>query len=349
MHVDTASVSIHNHVNTATPYLHADPRRRKNELLRQLLHPDFFQGSRQKKKYFEGWYFKCISKDRQHALAIIPGMAIDPHGLPHAFIQVINATSGKTYYFRFPYGQFGSSENSFSVRIGENRFDAKGILVNIQSAEGHMSGKLVFTDAHPFPTSWHNPGIMGPFSFIPFMECYHVVIHLFHTLQGTLELDGEALDFTGGTGYIEKDYGHSFPSSYVWLQASHFDAGIASFVFSKACIPFLWRKIPGFFAYFTDFNGLSCRFATYNRSRLNCWQVDPINRTCSGELTGPSGTLRFEAQMSGGGKLRAPVDGLMDREIIESITASVRVTVSDTHGRTLFQGVSSEAGMEMCL
>lgn len=318
-------------------------------MLRRLLHPDYFQGSHQEKKYFEGWYFKCISKDRQHALAIIPGMAIDPHGLRHAFIQVINAVSGKTYYFRFPYEQFASPKNRFAVMIGENRFDATGISIGIQSDEGQVTGMLHFSDAHPFPTSWHNPGIMGPFSFIPFMECYHVVIHLFHTLQGTIVLDGETLDFTGGIGYIEKDYGYSFPSSYLWLQASHFEAGKASFVFSKARIPFLWSDFPGFFAYFTDFSGLSCRFATYNRSRLNRWQIDLISRTCSGELTGPSGTLKFEAQMSGGGKLRAPVEGRMDREIIESITASVHITVSDSNGSILFQGVSSEAGMEMCL
>jgi hypothetical protein len=120
-------------------------------------------------------------------------------------------------------------------------------------------------------------------------------------------------------------------------------------VFSKARIPFLWGEFPGFFAYFTDFRGISCRFATYNRSRLNRWQVDAARGTCSGELTGPSGRLEFEAQMTGGGKLRAPLDGRMDREITESITASLRIAVFDRSGSIVFQGVSSEVGMEICL
>jgi tocopherol cyclase len=319
-----------------------------HKLIVRLFHPDYFQGQRQKKSYFEGWYFKCISADRKRAIAIIPGMAIDPQGARHSFIQVINAVSGKTYYFHFPYAMFESPTDRFAVRIGENTFDSTGIALSVQSSEGRITGRLFFSNAHAFPTSWHNPGIMGPFAFFPFMECYHAIIHLYHTLHGTIELDGETMDFKGGTGYIEKDYGHSFPRTYLWLQASHFDNGEASFVFSQARIPFLWTVFPGFFAYFTDFSGVKCRFATYNRSRLVSWQVDLVNRTCSGELKGPSGTLLFSAQMAGGGRLRAPIDGLMDREIIESISAQVQVTVKDRRGNIRYQGMSSEAGMEIC-
>jgi tocopherol cyclase len=317
--------------------------------MRQIHHPEYFQGKRQKRRYFEGWYFKCISADRRLAVAIIPGMAIDPHGLRHSFIQVINATSGKTYYFHYPYADFDARADRFAVRISESRFDAMGLTINAASSEGQISGQLRFSNAHPFPTRWYNPGIMGPYTFFPFMECYHAIIHLFHSLQGTIVLDGESMDFTGGTGYIEKDYGHSFPRTYLWLQASHFSSGEASFVFSQARIPFLWTEFPGFFAYFTDFSGVTCRFATYNRSRLLHWQVDAASRTCAGEIEGPAGRLLFSAQMAGGGRLRAPVDGLMDREIIESISAQVQITVKDHQGKILYEGASSEAGMEICM
>jgi len=181
------------------------------------------------------------------------------------------------------------------------------------------------------------------------MECYHAIVHLYHDLNGVIELDGERMDFSGGTGYIEKDYGRSFPRTYLWLQASHFNAGTASFVFSRARIPFLGSEFPGFFAYFTDFQNEKHTFATYNRSKLREWQVDAKSGTCSGLLTGPSGSLRFEAKMAGGGRLRAPVDGLMDREIIESITAVVQLTVWDRAGKVRYSGTSSEAGMEICI
>ena len=312
-----------------------------------MKNPAFFRGRNQHKSYFEGWYFKCISADRKHAIALIPGMAVDPQGSKHAFVQVINAVSGKTAYHHFPYSEFASPSDRFAVSVGGNTFDSGGLKLAIDTAEGRVSGQLKFTDKHEFPVSRFNPGIMGPFSFVPFMECYHAIIHLYHRLEGSIELDGETMDFDGGIGYIEKDYGRSFPRTYLWLQASNFDSGSASFVFSRARIPFLGREFPGFFAYFTDFNGHAIRFATYNRSKLTQWIVNPILGTCSGELSSPHGKLTFAAQMVGGGKLRAPVDGLMDREIIESITACVTVKLTDRHGELVFEGTSTEAGMEI--
>ena len=309
----------------------------------------YFQGKNKKCRYFEGWYFKCISADRNQAIAIIPGMAIDPQGNRQAFIQVINAVTGKTWYHHFPYPEFNARADRFDVEIENNSFNAEGLSLNVDTGEGSIKGRLTFDNSHPFPKGLRHPGIMGPFGILPFMECYHAIIHLYHQITGQIELDGELLDFNGGVGYIEKDYGRSFPKTYLWLQASHFDGGNASFVFSRANIPFLGLAFPGFFAYFTDFNGITRRFATYNHSRLVKWAVDQNKGTCTGELKGPSGVLSFTARMAGGGRLRAPVDGLMDREIVESITAEVWLRLSDRHGEILFESVSSEAGMEICL
>lgn len=313
-----------------------------------MKNPAYFQGKYRKKRYFEGWYFKCISADRKHVIAIIPGMAIDPQEQRHSFIQVINAASGKTWYHHFPYADFQSPTDRFEIRISKNIFNSDGLSLDIDTAEGSINGQLSFIGIRLFPVNWHNPGIMGPFAYIPFMECYHVIIHLYHQLCGTIELDGEILDFTGGVGYIEKDYGRSFPRTYLWLQASHFESGNESFVFSRARIPLLGREFSGFFAYFTNFSNISVRFATYNHSRLINWQVDTVKRTCSGLLTGPSGSLAFEAKMLGGGSLRAPIDGLMDRDIIESITATVSIKITNRHGQLIFQGTNNETGMEIC-
>lgn len=309
----------------------------------------FFQGQNKKRRYFEGWYFKCISVDRKHAIAIIPGMAIDPQGKKHAFIQIINAVNGKTWYHHFPYSEFNAKLDQFYVEIENNGFNAGGLSLNIDTEEGAIKGQLTFNHCRPFPTGRKNPGIMGPFGLLPLMECYHAIIHLYHEIKGNIELDGEILDFNGGVGYIEKDYGRSFPKTYLWLQASHFEKRNASFVFSRANIPFLGMEFPGFFAYFTDFKEITVRFATYNYSRLVKWEVDKEKGICTGELKGPAGKLAFRGQMACGGKLRAPVDGLMDREIVESITAEVWLRLTNSQGEVLFESLSSEAGMEICL
>lgn len=312
--------------------------------------PAFFLGGGRNDRYFEGWYFKCISRDRRHAVALIPGMAITPQGGKHAFVQVIHANTGRTYYFDFPYEAFQAATDHFEVQVGGNRFSSDGLSVSLsQTGVGTMTGSMRFSECHPYPTSRFHPGIMGPFSFVPNMECNHVILHLSHRLHGSLTLDGKTLDFEGGAGYIEKDYGRSFPRHYVWIQASHFDQGEACLVFSRARIPMLGTDFPGFFAYFTDFNWIRARFATYNLSRMTAWAVDPSTGTCRATLAGPAGRLSFEAAMTGGGTLRAPVDGLMDREIVESIGARVTITLTDRRGNVRYHGTSGEAGMEISL
>lgn len=315
-----------------------------------MKHPAFFLGTNKSGTYFEGWYFKCISKDRRHAVALIPGMAVTPEGVPHGFVQVINAANGKTYYFNFSYGDFAAATDRFDVDICGNRFSSRGLDVALLQPDiGEVKGVLVFSECREYPTSLFHPGIMGPFSFFPNMECNHVIIHLSHKITGKLILDGETLDFTDGAGYIEKDYGRSFPKEYVWIQASHFDQGEASFVFSHAGIPFLGSWFPGFFAYFSDFSKTQVRFASYNFSKLVRWEINKENGTCQGCLKGPGGMLEFKAEMSGGGKLRAPVDGQMNREIIESIGAHVEVRMTDQRGILRYLGSSGEAGMEISL
>ena len=56
------------------------------------------------------------------------------------------------------------------------------------------------------------------------------------------------IDFTGGRGYTEKDWGHSFPIGYVWMQSNHFSKPEISFKCSIAKIPFKIFSFNGFIA-----------------------------------------------------------------------------------------------------
>ena len=69
-------------------------------------HPEIFQGHTSKQKYFEGYYYKLVSADEQHAIAVIPGIAIYDKADRHAFIQLIDGVGQVTSYHRFPLDQF---------------------------------------------------------------------------------------------------------------------------------------------------------------------------------------------------------------------------------------------------
>ena len=51
---------------------------------------------------------------------------------------------------------------------------------------------------------------MGPFSYLPLMECYHGILSMDHNISGSIDYNDQTIDFNEGRGYIEKDYGKSF-------------------------------------------------------------------------------------------------------------------------------------------
>lgn len=71
----------------------------------RFMHPEIFQGDLRKKNYFEGWYFKHVSKDLNHVCSIIPGISLTGKS-SHAFIQVIDGITGITDYITYPLEQF---------------------------------------------------------------------------------------------------------------------------------------------------------------------------------------------------------------------------------------------------
>ena len=50
---------------------------------------------------------------------------------------------------------------------------------------------------------------MGPFRFIPFLQCRHGVVSMSHKTKGSIQINGDSINFHGGRGYAEKDCGCS--------------------------------------------------------------------------------------------------------------------------------------------
>lgn len=65
-----------------------------------LWNPTLYHGWGKKKRFFEGWYYKVVSADEKHALAIIPGVAMDENGKKQAFIQVLDGRKKTATYHK---------------------------------------------------------------------------------------------------------------------------------------------------------------------------------------------------------------------------------------------------------
>ena len=310
-----------------------------------ILNPEVFQGTHKRRHYFEGWYFKLISRDRSRVLALIPGIALGRTAEDaHAFIQVIDANRNRVAYLRYPLEAFHAQRSRFDIQIAGSRFHGAGLHVDHKDKDHELQGEVVFHDIEPYPKTMFHRGIMGPFTYVPFMECRHGIVNLRQKLSGKLLFDGEELDFEDGEGYVEKDWGRSFSNAWIWLQANHFDDPQVSFMFSVAEIPWLGRRFNGLISFLHTPDGFH-RMATYNRSRLERLSVH--EGLVEAVIRSSSGTLEMEARFAPGGVLRAPKNGMMTRTIEETISAETTVRLTDRKGNVLFHGRSVQVGMEI--
>jgi hypothetical protein len=155
---------------------------------------------------------------------------------------------------------------------------------------------------------------MGPFKYIPFLECVHSVYSIKHSINGYINLNGEKFDFNDSLCYIEGDRGRSFPNRYIWSQAL-FDRG--SIMLSIANIPFGLFHFTGIIG-FVNYNGKTIRIATYNNAK-------PI-KIRKNEIIVKRGKYKLILKVidNNAYALKAPKSGNMDRIIKESAKCTIR-------------------------
>jgi len=309
----------------------------------RVFRPEVFQGDLKKTNYFEGWYFKHVSKDLKHVWSFIPGVSLVKND-PHAFIQAIDGVNGNSEYFTYSLSDFSWSRKSLFLKLGNSIFTDKKIIMDARNDKLEVTGTIEYRNLAKFPGKLLSPGIMGWYSFVPFMECKHGIVSATHDLRGTLNISGEEIDFSRGKGYIEKDWGTSFPEVWLWVQANNFNEPLTSFSFSVAKIPWLGRFFMGFIS-FLYYDGKYHVFATYNKSGLT--RVQHSDRQISFNLMNRDNLLEVEIQKYSFGELRAPVQGNMTRRIKESIDSEVRLNLYDRNMKLLYSDTSKRAGLEV--
>lgn len=257
--------------------------------------------------YFCGWYYKCQSPTQ--TLAVIPAV----HGGSRS-IQLI--TDGGAWNF-----------TEYSAR---NTFGTDGFTLDLHADKISAVGEIRFGKLSPLR---HN--IMGPFRFVPFMECRHSVVSMRHCVNGSISVNGADYHFKNALGYIEGDCGRSFPKEYVWTQC-FFDGG--SLMLSAAEIPFAGLHFTGVIGAIL-FRGKEYRIATY----LGAKTV----KIADGEIIVRQGGYVFSAALveKHAHPLNAPVNGKMSRTIHEN--ASCRAAYRfEKNGQVLFEFQSDRASFE---
>lgn len=315
---------------------------------KKLIHPEFFQGDQKKNHYFEGWYYKLVSPDENYTLAFIPGVSINQID-PHAFIQVfISSREGndlhlKTHNFRYALETFLFDHHEFSVRIGENFFSLKDVQINLKNDAIDLTGSFELLHLTPIHKNIYMPNIMGPFGYLNFMECNHGILSMNHEINGSFSYNGTIISLDSAKGYIEKDWGKSFPRAYVWLQSNHFKDRNTSFMFSYADIPFLGLYFKGLIVNLV-YQKREYRFATYNRSKVLIEKINPNHvfyRLKKGKYQ-----LDIHAETKAEIELASPKDGRMIHQIKEGLSGEIQIKLYYKNA-LIYEDIGYHAGIEI--
>jgi len=280
-------------------------------------------------KTFRGLYFKQASGAR--AIAFIGAIARDGRGGESALIQV--ALPDGAFCASYPAAGARVDMAGPAVEIGPNRLDASGLVVDLAGGGRSARGALRFG-----PLARPRGDIMGPFRFLPGMECRHHLYSKAHEVSGSLQVDGHAWDFDGALGYIEGDSGRSFPGRYLWTQCLRREGEPRSVMLSAAEIPFCGARFTGTVG-FVLLNDREIRLATYLGAR--------VREIRGGRVTVQQGeyTLIAEFDRTQAVSLRAPVAGGMARAIGESLSGRARYRMT-RGGRVLFDFTAGDASFE---
>ncbi|MDD5937238.1 MAG: tocopherol cyclase family protein [Clostridiales bacterium] len=293
----------------------------------------YFHGNSKVNQYFEGWYFK--HQDEKTTISFIPGIQYDKNCSATAFIQVI--TQNETYYISYPISNFYADTKSLFIRIGKNIFSEQGIAIDIDETDVNgkalkVRGNFFYQQLMPLPYS-----IMGPFRLCN-VPCKHEVISMRHRVMGELMINDQRICMKHGIGYIESDYGSSFPNDYFWTQYNCRKSTNPQIFLSVATIPYGWKEWIGTIAVI-NYNHRQYRFATYLGAKVLIIRKD-LAIIQQGKYILLVHMTPKKAQ-----DLKAPVQGTMSRIIREEIECTIRYEMYEGRNK-LFDFTTNQASME---
>ena len=306
--------------------------------LRNIWYPERYHGAFKESEFFEGWYYK-FENEHHHAFALIVGVSIGTMEKT-AFIQFVDGQTHKTLYFKFDFEQFLSERKAFSLQLGKNSFTKNHVYLDLPS----LKGELFFSDHVSWQKSILAPNIMGPLSYFPFLECNHSIVSLSNTVKGEINLEGRTHAFQTGKGYIEKDWGRSFPKAHIWLQSSHFSSGSATVSVAIARMKILGKEVLGYAASFM-LKEEHYLFSSYNFSKLvvrqNGKQLVLLFKNKRFELS-------IETEISKVVALKTPTPLGMNGLVQESLNACLNMTLKHQGSQqNIYVGKAYNSGLEV--
>lgn len=291
-----------------------------------------------KKNAFEGWFSKVDDVNNDFMFSVIWGYSTVENDR-HAFIQFTNSITHKTKYIRYPLEDLSFTKDPFILTIGQNKLSKDFMALNINEVDLKVKGEFSFNNLKTLKKYFLKPNIMGLLSYLP-NECNHSISSLHHKVKGNVSLDNKTYDIDG-IGYMEKDWGTSFPKKYVWTQGS--DVLGNSVVFSNATVPILGRYATGFFLVILH-NDKKYRFSSIEGSKMLSFEAD--HNSFKSKIQKGNLTVEIFAKQYNPISLKSPTMGEMKSSIKESLDGNLKIALLKD-GKVSFEIENERASIDV--
>jgi predicted transport protein len=190
-------------------------------------------------------------------------------------------------------------------------------LIEIDTKD--ISIKLNFKD-NQLIQSFKNS--MGYSYFVPNLPCYHSVLNASHVVSGEISYDGGQYSLVNEMGYLEKNWGTSFPENYFWLHAIDPENPQISLLFSRAEIKWLGKTFIRHVGHFR-IDGMEIDL----RELRNISTITFDQNTEIQTIRIESKSLKLYISINIGKNviLKGPTNGELSRDIIHHIDAVIDV------------------------
>ena len=169
-----------------------------------------------KKQQFEEWYFKIL--DIAQKKIIIGKVNVkENHGKNSGVCHLIYNVDGE--------------EKQDSIQIHNVNIDKDGLTweSNIISKskvqmdmDGAFKGELIIENVMDTKQSFIKPSVMGYYQYLPRLEFYEEVVTLQGKIKGMVSINGIDTDFSGGSYYLQRQWGNKYPNVWLWAQCNGF-------------------------------------------------------------------------------------------------------------------------------
>ncbi len=292
--------------------------------------PSSLQGNFKRNKYFEGWFQKVYSTQHKSSFIIIYGYAtrnsIDTFG----FIQVLIPSKLPEIIY-FSKNEVYCDPSQHIVCMGNNILTTHVIKIKTND----LLIDLYLKNNNPIKTFKNS---MGYHYFIPYLPCYHSVLNSSHYVSGKIDYMQASYSLHNESGYLEKNWGTSFPENYFWLHAVDPNNSQVSLLFSQAEIKWLGNKFIRHIGHFR-FDGKEIDLRNYNKINISNLIFSDSNY----EFRIISRKIQMDISIITRNKVlfKGPENGSLTRNILHHTDAIININLKEDNKIRVFQLVGN--------